>query len=507
MLGNIRTDRDGLDVEKRIDGPMMETFSYTPAWDPNVFLRTDFLLNSTDAWDQDSAERFNLPLLNQSFRESVPVLEFLDWSILDVRRGYAETKLPLNANSSNQYVTHQAALQLLAADYTGGLALASLFHMGRVIGFWESKDDKGIYMWGGKATIKWHAPSCHDLICRATVAESRWSDYARRLQNHQRVAPTVQIDMFNGNTRVAEAQFTYWAQDIESLRKDAYDPVKISFLYQHKTKTTAKLIAGLRALEQKKPESQRLFHDPYAAILAGKHGLTLASRFEVIIPEIQRMVAARTKHLDETVLEFVRKHPRSNIVNIGSGYDARFWRLNVGDANVFEMDLPVMLAERRSIFAYDKRPSMHCVPVDLRASSIADTLAQHPSFNPLVATLVIWEGGSMYFDTQDAKSIFSALAQIMAGCADSRIWLDYVTEKVVKSTTGVAEIENFIKSMRKMGEPFVGGIDDIAPFAAEHMLRVVDHVSCADYLGVNDKVDHHYRFCTLSAKRASHGYD
>lgn len=82
---------------------------------------------------------------------------------------------------------------------------------------------------GGKATIKWHAPSCHDLICRATVAESRWSDYARRLQNHQRVAPTVQIDMFNGNTKVAEAQFTYWAQDIESLRKDAYDPVKISF--------------------------------------------------------------------------------------------------------------------------------------------------------------------------------------------------------------------------------------------------------------------------------------
>jgi hypothetical protein len=151
MLGNIRTDRDGLDVEKRIDGPMMETFSYTPAWDPNVFLRTDFLLNSTDAWDQDSAERFNLPLLNQSFRESVPVLEFLDWSILDVRRGYAETKLPLNANSSNQYVTHQAALQLLAADYTGGLALASLFHMGRVIGFWESKDDKGIYMWGRKS--------------------------------------------------------------------------------------------------------------------------------------------------------------------------------------------------------------------------------------------------------------------------------------------------------------------------------------------------------------------
>ncbi|MFM8185579.1 MAG: hypothetical protein ACKN9I_01465, partial [Alphaproteobacteria bacterium] len=83
-------------------------------------INSQFILDSSDAWEIDKEKRFNLEKLNARFRESIPVLDYLDWRIENIKRGYAETVLPLNVASSNQYITHQAALQLLSADYTGG---------------------------------------------------------------------------------------------------------------------------------------------------------------------------------------------------------------------------------------------------------------------------------------------------------------------------------------------------------------------------------------------------
>ncbi len=40
------------------------------------------------------------------------------------KRRTGGTLLPLNVESSNQYITQQAALMLLAADYAGGIALS-----------------------------------------------------------------------------------------------------------------------------------------------------------------------------------------------------------------------------------------------------------------------------------------------------------------------------------------------------------------------------------------------
>ena len=78
-------------------------------------ISSNFILSSADAWNVDKEKRFNLDKLNFSFHESVPILEYLDWKITAVERGYTETVLPLNVQSSNQHITHQAALMLLSA--------------------------------------------------------------------------------------------------------------------------------------------------------------------------------------------------------------------------------------------------------------------------------------------------------------------------------------------------------------------------------------------------------
>jgi len=464
----------------------------------SLYFNTSFLLHSIDAWEQDRKERFNLEALTQSFHESVPVLDFIDWKITTVERGYTETVLPLNPNSSNQYITHQAALMLLAADYTGGIALASLFHMIPIIGFVPSVDDNAAYMWGAKASIHWFAPSCHNLTCKASIDRSKWEMLARRYAESKRVITTVPIMMYNGEKLVAKADFTYWAQDINGMKRNAFDVEKINVLYEHKTKTTAKLIVGLRAMEQEKPVEYRRFDDPYAFMLAGKQGITLARRFSMDTPYLQNMVTARTLHLDEAVIRFAQEKPACNVVNIGAGYDSRFWRLNVENAIIYELDLPIMLNERKRIFDYSKKNTIRNIDIDLTLRPIDDALRQTEDFDDALPTFFIWEGGSMYFRPEEIDFILTAITRLMA--QGSCFWFDYVSEDLVADGTGVKAAEDFMRNMRKMGEPFINGYNDIGALAVQYHLALEQNIDSGAVLDIQEDIYDHYSFCILKGE-------
>ena len=461
----------------------------------SLHLNTAFLLRSIDAWEQDREKRFNLASLTESFHESVPILDFLDWKITAVKRGYTETVLPLTPNASNQHISHQAALMLLAADYTGGLALASLLHMVPVIGFWPSLNDSAAYMWGAKAFIHWFAPSCHNLTCKAKIEKDKWDHLAKRFANSDKVVVTIPIKMFNGEKLVAEADFTYWTQDINGMKRNAFDATKINALYEYKTKTTAKLIAGLRALEQEKPNRERRFDDPYAFMLAGKHGITLARRFSINTPQLQNMVAARTLHLDKIVTQFSKKTDLFNVVNIGVGYDSRFWRLNIENAFIYDLDLPVMLNERKRIFDYCKNKMTQSIDIDLQFQPIDVALREKCKFDPFLPTFFIWEGGSMYFQDEDINTIFTSIKKIMS--YGSCIWFDYVSKDLIEDATSIKEAEEFMKNMRKMGESFINGYNNIRILAEKHHLKIQQDICSGTVLNTEEAIYKHYGFCTL----------
>lgn len=461
----------------------------------NLYFNTAFLLHSIDAWEQDRKERFNLTSLTESFHESVPALDFMGWQITAVERGYAETMVPLIPNSSNQYIAHQGPLMLLAAEYTGGLALTSLFHLVPIIGFWPSIDNNAGYMWGAKASIKWLTPSCHNLTCKARIEKDKWEGLAKRFANSNKVVVTIPIKMFNGEQLVAVADFTYWAQDINGLKRNAFDVEKIDILYAHKTKTTAKLIVGLRAIEQEKTVEKRRFDDPYAFMLAGKHGITLARRFSIATPQLQNMVVARTQHLDEAVILFSKRHPTFNVVNIGAGYDSRFWRLSIENAFIYDLDLPVMLNERKRIFDYSKKNTIRNIEIDLEIQPIEKALQEEGHFDSSLPTFFIWEGGSMYFRDEDIDNIFTSITKIIS--QGSCFWLDYVSDDLVKNSTGIREAEAFITNIRKMGEPFINGYNHIDVFAEKYHLTVEQNTRSGDVLGIEEDIYKHYSFCIL----------
>jgi hypothetical protein len=236
---------------------------------------------------------------------------------------------------------------LLAADYTGGIALSTLFKDTPVIGFHPQRDHYGAYLWGAAATIKWLQPSTGDLICKSTIPERDWDDIAATFSSGREVKYKARIKMYNedGMRIVAVSDFNYWARHSHSLRVTGGALETTHHMLTHKLRTSARFIAGLRSWIMDQDNAAPL--DPYASIAAGKQGQAMAKKFSIDSPQLAELVRARTLHCDMELRAFSRIHSQFMVLNIGCGYDSRPWRMrDLGGAVFVNLDLPVMIQDR-----------------------------------------------------------------------------------------------------------------------------------------------------------------
>lgn len=59
--------------------------------------------------------------------------------------------------------------------------------------------------------------------------------------------------------------------------------------------------------------------------------------------------ASRYYNMDLEIKSFINKHPKCNIVNIGAGLDTSFYRIKSDTAVFYEIDLELVIAERRTL--------------------------------------------------------------------------------------------------------------------------------------------------------------
>jgi O-methyltransferase involved in polyketide biosynthesis len=406
-----------------------------------------------ESWAADRQARFRIPPLIKAFHSSVPALAFLNWRIEDVGRGTAVTRLPLNVESSNQYITQQAALMLLAADYTGGIALSTLFPDAPVIGFHPQKDSFGAYLWGAAATIKGLRPSADDLVLETRIPERDWDEIAAAFDAGEEVNYKARIKMFSGGRLCAVSDFQYWARNSRSLAETGRALASTHHMLAHKLKTSARLIAGLRA---ELTWAGKLM-DPFAYTVAGPQGRAMARKFSRQTPQLADLVLARTLDCDAALRAFDKVHGRYNVINIGAGYDARPWRLpNLGQARFVHLDLPVMAdASDKLLPSLGSPYDLVRIPFDIHTSNLHDAL-QVAGVDLSVPNFVIWEGGSMYFTESEASALFGQIRDVIG--KDGRLWFDQVAAAAVADCTGLPEVEAFMESMRIIGEPFVRGL-------------------------------------------------
>lgn len=416
----------------------------------------------------------NAALLTQLIADAVPAIRFTGWRLSQVDEGRAESVLPLSDATTNQHGTHQATLLALAADYTGGAAVAALIRGVPVVGVHPQLDDQGMALWLLDFHMKYLEPSTTDLTIRGEVPVDQHAPIRAKYAAGDTVVVSVPMQFLSSEgSAVAEGQFTYFLKQNNRLA-----PTKpggrVNALYAHRSKASARLIAGLRALETQAATAR--FSDPWAAQMAGGHGLMLARRFSEWLPELPEMVAARTLDVDRALDDRFEQ-----VVLLGAGFDMRPFRAAT-HAAVFELDFAHMHEERARLLA-----TLHglppvprtVVPADLRLQGVDEALAKS-SFEPSRPTLFVLEGVSMYQRVEDLAKIVASVARLLKH-QNSRLWLDLVSRSVVERSTGFHAAERFVDGMRRLGEPFILGFDDPRPFFAEHGLTVARHISSGHY--------------------------
>ena len=454
------------------------------------------------SWEEDRKFRTNPTVLTALLREQVPVLDFVKWKVNSVEPGWTESVLPLNPQSTNQHFTHQAALFLLAADYTGGTALGSLLFGWPVVGVHPVTSPKSVSLWLLKAEIKYLRPSISDLTVSARVHVDCHDRIRKRFMAGKAVLETINIEFRNGDIVVAEASATYFARQSTKLRSEGISTDNVNSLYELKLTSSAELIAGVRAHEHGK-----IFQDPYAAHMAGQHGMAIAKRFCERSPQLGGMVAARTWHLDSAISNFIASGGR-DIVIVGVGWDMRPYRLDLpSGTRVFELDFPTTLAERRKRLNQLGIPepagvSRFSIPIDVRTMPLTPVLAEHLDFDKPI--FVAWEGMSMYFQEDEVRTILQGMKPLLRH-PDSLLWVDLVDRQAVERPEEFpASVQNFMQGMQILGEPFTFGPESAESLMAESGLRCLEVVPSDVCLrGRKDPVYSVYRFCMASAAQTA----
>lgn len=423
-------------------------------------------------WEQDYADRMNPALVTQILGDVVPAVRWTGWQLTHVEEGKAQSLLPLTDESTNQHGTHQAAMLTLSADYTGGSALASLIRGVPVLGIHPQVDHEGCALWSVQLDMKYLLPSAAPVTAHAEIPAERWNEIRTRYLEGRSVLEEVEVKFIADGQLVAVGRCRYFLKRASKLEpKDLQAPPHP--IFAHRTKASARLIAGLRAQESQRPDAR--INDPWADTLAGPHGAFLARRFGAILPPLRDMVVARTMDVDRLVAEHAAAGVRQFVI-VGVGFDMRPARLLAShDCTVFELDLPHMLEERARLLTQLQAPPVRRVPVpyNLQRIKLSEALGA-TTFRRDEPAVVIIEGVSMYQPASVMRAFLDDLAQVLAH-PGSVAWIDVVQERALVNS-GNQAAEAFITGMQKLGEPFIFGVDDPAEWVKPSGLQVLRRV-------------------------------
>jgi O-methyltransferase involved in polyketide biosynthesis len=123
----------------------------------------------------------------------------------------------------------------------------------------------------------------------------------------------------------------------------------------------------------------------------------------------QAIICIRNKTFDEIVKQFLKTHLKTSILEIGTGLNNRFERVDNGNLNWFDLDLPDTIAVRKRFFNESDRHRFISASV-LETEWI--TQVKSLSNGPM---LFIAEGVLLYFSEQQVKNLFKRLAENFPG--------------------------------------------------------------------------------------------
>jgi len=155
------------------------------------------------------------------------------------------------------------------------------------------------------------------------------------------------------------------------------------------------------------------------------------------------LLCLRAKKFDAYTREFLARHPRSVVIHLGCGLDSRYTRVNNGEAEWYDLDMPDVIDLRRRF--YKETDTYHMIP-----SSVTEFGWMTEVSSRGRPVLVIAEGLFMYLKDEEVRALILKLKEVFPGC-------DLVFDAYSVLTARNAQRH---PSLNKTGAVIHWGIDD-----------------------------------------------
>jgi O-methyltransferase involved in polyketide biosynthesis len=174
----------------------------------------------------------------------------------------------------------------------------------------------------------------------------------------------------------------------------------------------------MRAMESQRPDA--LIKDEKAVELVTRMGHDFDRIRQIPMKEVNKVVPLlRNREFDRYAQDFLKRHPEAVVVHIGCGLDSRFERVDNGQVEWYDLDLPEVIALRRKLFGdEDEGERHHLLGCSVFDSAWMDTVSAHRLGNHPVGKrpfLFLAEVVFVYFTFAQVKSLVLRLRDRFPG--------------------------------------------------------------------------------------------
>ena len=124
--------------------------------------------------------------------------------------------------------------------------------------------------------------------------------------------------------------------------------------------------------------------------------------------KILTSIAIRTWIFDKEISSYLEHNPESAIINLGAGFDNRFWRIDNGSVLWFDIDLPPVIDLKKRMIEETGRYRMI-------SKSILDFTWMDELETGSRPVAIIAEGVLMYLKQTEISDLFDALVRVYPG--------------------------------------------------------------------------------------------
>jgi methyltransferase (TIGR00027 family) len=215
--------------------------------------------------------------------------------------------------------------------------------------------------------------------------------------------------------------------------------------------STARWTAAVRALEDGR--EHRLFHDPWAAALAGTEGAEwLAQRpADSVLP-----IVLRTRFFDDFLQRITGENAIRQVVLMAAGLDTRAFRLDWPKGTwLFELDQPQVLSRKEQILhsaAAQPACERQTIGADLASAWAKELTAA--GFEPQQPSGWLMEGFLFYLSNENLRRILDDVSSLAA--PGSWLGFDVINSAMFTSPW----TRSWVEMQARAGAPWIGTLDD-----------------------------------------------